>query len=502
MYLKKPITKVMLVASFSFLLFASCQKQNSKNTATNTVSSNIIGKIQAAGFSTDGVVKVKEGYLVEGDIVLTDAFLNSGNTQPKTIVATETTPGNRPKAAEQYRVTNPVTGSSTPCTPTFYNIIANNLGANYLVAIDTAIARYNALNLSVRFQRITSGTADITVTGYYDNTTTTEGYSGFPTNGVPYNSIQLNTYYYGTNPTNILFTASVIQHEIGHCIGMRHTDYADRSFSCGGSAVNEGASTVGAVQIPGTPSGPDAGSWMLACNAGINRTFNANDIIALNYLFPYTCVISGNVIALQGTPSYVDAKNITGGTISGGGSGTVSYTWQILHANLDPAFTFITGPGTPGATTAAQSTNDFDQVSNTSISHSLSLLPFGETVNIRRVVTVGPNTSYSNTIILPLPSYTGSARTIVAATGEQDVNGKFAINSTVNLTMQNPNSGVTYHWYYLTYTAPNIPISVVYMGTGTTVQGTVGSVPGSRPDQIYIYGSDGSNQIFNIFKHS
>jgi len=501
MYLKKTITKVMLVASLSFLFFASCKKQNSKNTSANPVSSDIIAKIKAAGFSTDGVLKVKEGYLVEGDIVLTEAFLNSNNTQPKTIVTTVTTAGNRPKAAEQYRVTNPVIGSSTPCTPTFYNIIATGLGANYLVAIDTAIARYNALNLSVRFQRITSGTADITIAGYYDSSSLTEGSSGFPTNGVPYNSIQLNTYYYGTNPTNILFTASVIQHEIGHCIGMRHTDYADRSFSCGGAPDNEGASTVGAVQIPGTPSGPDAGSWMLACNSGINRTFNANDIIALNYLFPYTCVINGNVISLQGTPSYVDAKTITGSTISGGGSGAVNYSWQIFDAT-NIAFSGISGPGTPGATTSAQASINFDQISSFSISHSLSLLPFGESVYIRRVVTVGPNTSYSNTITLPLPQYTGSARTIVAAAGEENANGAFAINSTINLTMQNPNSGVTYQWYYLAYAGSNVPIEVVHLGSGTNVQGTVGPAPTSRPDQIYIYGSDGSNQIFNVYKHS
>jgi hypothetical protein len=75
-------------------------------------------------------------------------------------------------------------------------------------------------------------------------------------------------------------------HEIGHCIGFRHTDYMDRSYSCGGSATNEGASTVGAIQIPGTPSGPDANSFMLACiGSGMNRPFNNNDKTALSYLY-------------------------------------------------------------------------------------------------------------------------------------------------------------------------------------------------------------------------
>ena len=51
-------------------------------------------------------------------------------------------------------------------------------------------------------------------------------------------------------------------------------------------AVNEGASTVGAVFIPGTNPDPDPNSFMLSCiGSGDNRPFNANDKIALNYLY-------------------------------------------------------------------------------------------------------------------------------------------------------------------------------------------------------------------------
>jgi hypothetical protein len=60
----------------------------------------------------------------------------------------------------------------------------------------------------------------------------------------------------------------------------------NRQYSCGGQAVNEGASAYGAVHIPGTPTGPDPNSWMLACiNSGGDRPFNANDRTALNYLY-------------------------------------------------------------------------------------------------------------------------------------------------------------------------------------------------------------------------
>ena len=110
--------------------------------------------------------------------------------------------------------------------------------------------------------------------------------AGFPTStGQPYNQVKVNSRAIGNNP-NQNYLATILAHEIGHCIGMRHTDFADRSYSCGGSPTNEGASTVGAVHIPGTPTGPDPNSWMLACiGSGQNRPFNANDKVALNYLY-------------------------------------------------------------------------------------------------------------------------------------------------------------------------------------------------------------------------
>ncbi|MEQ8576674.1 MAG: M57 family metalloprotease, partial [Fulvivirga sp.] len=69
--------------------------------------------------------------------------------------------------------------------------------------------------------------------------------------------------------------------------GFRHTDFFDRSISCGGSTANEGDGGVGANHIPGTPTGASASakSWMLACTDGGDRPFNNDDRTALNYLY-------------------------------------------------------------------------------------------------------------------------------------------------------------------------------------------------------------------------
>lgn len=271
---KQAIYLFLAAATFAFAI--ACKKQAASSTSDQqpSISSETLVKIKALGFSDQNVRKTDEGYLVEDDIVLTDDILNSVNDQKLLRIA----------STEQYRTTNLVTG-----LPRVIKIKVTNLGTAFVSGTDLAISRYNALGLQITFQRITSGTANINITGFNQGPSggyITLGSSGFPSGGNPYNSIKMNTnaQAYGSNP-NVNYVGSVIQHEIGHCIGMRHTDYMNRSYSCGGSAVNEGASTIGAILIPGTPSGPDANSWMLACSNGGNRTFNANDVIALNYLY-------------------------------------------------------------------------------------------------------------------------------------------------------------------------------------------------------------------------
>lgn len=233
------------------------------------VQQDVLDKIHALGFSTENVQATDEGYLVEGDILLHDHDLNS----------TADTKLLRIAEVEQYRTNNLVT--SLPRT--IRVAISNRLPSAYVTALDEAIRRYNAENLSVTFQRVSSS-YNIMITRAPAGASYLAS-AGFPSGGDPYGTVRVNSAYLGSNPgTNYL--ATILAHELGHCIGFRHTDYMDRSFSCGGSYYNEGASSVGAIHIPGTPSGPDSGSWMLACiGSGVNRPFNTNDRTALNYLY-------------------------------------------------------------------------------------------------------------------------------------------------------------------------------------------------------------------------
>jgi hypothetical protein len=183
---------------------------------------------------------------------------------------------------EQYRTTNLVTGLPKTIKVALDSKLAALPG--YSTALTGMVGRYNALNLQLKFQVVTSGATITLVTGHGSYLAS----SGFPTNGQPYGQVKVNSQAIGsgTSSTFTNYLATIFAHEVGHCIGFRHTDYMNRAYSCGGSPTNEGASTVGAILIPGTPSGPDKGSWMLACiGSGQNRPFNANDKTALNYLY-------------------------------------------------------------------------------------------------------------------------------------------------------------------------------------------------------------------------
>jgi hypothetical protein len=162
------------------------------------------------------------------------------------------------------------------------NLVATT---GYPAALTEALNRFNVENIELTFQHVGPSGGNIHFKKQGGNYLAS---AGFPTNsGNPYSLIKLNSNAIGSGSTTtfINYCATIMSHEMGHCIGLRHTDYMNRAFSCG-SGGNEGAGSVGAIFIPGTATGPDAGSWMLACiGSNQNRPFNNNDVTALEYIY-------------------------------------------------------------------------------------------------------------------------------------------------------------------------------------------------------------------------
>jgi hypothetical protein len=269
----KNLLRTTGILAVSAMLLTQCKRESVTTASEEKISETTLSRIASHGFGTSSVERIEEGYLVEGDIILTEEYLN------------ERPGGNLLRIAnnEQYRTTNLVTaGSSRTITIALDPKLTAKEG--YDDALAEVARRYNAERLTLKFQVVASN-ADIT---FVDGSGSFLASAGFPTGGNPYGTVKVNSQSIGTGSTStfINYAATIMAHEAGHCIGFRHTDFMDRSYSCGGATANEGASTVGAILIDGTPSGPDAKSWMLACvSRNQNRPFNRNDKTALKALY-------------------------------------------------------------------------------------------------------------------------------------------------------------------------------------------------------------------------
>ncbi len=262
------------ILSCVLLFLTSCeidQVQSDEIQQQKDIPERIIQKLEEAGFHTnEGLYASEDGYIVENDIFLTKKEIYELANQ------------HDENDSKHYRTRNLVSG-----TRTIRVYIDPALGSFARSSLDEALRRYNALNLRLTFQRTGSATSNDIRIVPATNAALNGGFAraGFPKNGRPHNLIQMNTSFYGGS-YRLGNTATVITHEIGHCIGFRHTDYANRSFSCG-SGGNEGQTQYGAVHIPGTPTTHAvANSWMLACiGRQVNRPFIASDRTALLNLY-------------------------------------------------------------------------------------------------------------------------------------------------------------------------------------------------------------------------
>ena len=319
----------------SAILALGCKKNErtealvlSKETSNSGLTDEEIVKIANAGYSLIGAKKIGDKYLVEGDIVLNLAALE------KQIKLCDDISNSKLAKTEQYRTTNiPFEREHT------VRVNGGKSNAVFLAATNTAISRYNDLGLALRFRILDDSTtkADITIIGA-PLTGSLLGKADFPSsNGVPGDTILISSLNYPSTYTQNSHLATVIAHEMGHTIGFRHTDQMDRTYSedytkyknnqdairaynvldalsktqglnrAGQlqkyilaiqigiyqpnseekAAVQQG---IGTIHIPGTPTGPDPNSWMLAAFPDNlpDRPFTASDILAIRTVFPTT----------------------------------------------------------------------------------------------------------------------------------------------------------------------------------------------------------------------
>ncbi len=179
---------------------------------------------------------------------------------------------------EQYRTNNLVSRNlRTIC------INGAAFGGTLSTALNWSINNYNRIGLTFRMRRTSGSSSGCDAVIRARVTSGGGGSAGFPSGGRPFGTINIGSSVanLGTNTTE-----HVITHELGHTVGFRHSDFFNRSISCG-SGGGEGSGGVGAIHVPGTPTGAQVGgSIMNSCfRSSEDGEFSSSDVTALRRLY-------------------------------------------------------------------------------------------------------------------------------------------------------------------------------------------------------------------------
>lgn len=250
--MKKFICILMLA-----LLALSCSKHDEDEQLLNNKSPNsVLQQILDLGFSPESIVEYPNYYVVEGDIRFNKIAPDANATISR----------------HQAYTKGVVVEKGKHISIWFENNFAS-IGTQMYLALGDVINAYNAVEFDLRLTQSQSrSTADIIISNsklFYGAL----GMGSWPENGSPGKTISIDEVQvmsYGITSRSQL--TYLIAHELGHNIGLRHTDWLTNGES-------------GATTIDGTPESDNSSIMLAINNKNSWKGFSYYDKVALQKLY-------------------------------------------------------------------------------------------------------------------------------------------------------------------------------------------------------------------------
>ena len=308
--------KLLLVAFFLLNLVA-CNKDNAVEQST-FLNKDHVELIKQMGFTEEDIIELTETYILEGDVVVFKDALdqinkngqNEGNARLKQAFG-----GMSFLVGYGYRHINIFLDQQS----------FNNL--NVEAELEVVVNAYNSMKSYLEFNIVDNANdASIIIEQGVGQGTDDCAEAGFPLNGRPGSTIIIDEGVVGANFTHNQMVF-LIAHELGHCIGLRHTNWHSPSNGWGPEPKyvthpDNDAIIVSALTITGTPW-TDNNSVFNRFTCGYSWSgFSYYDDLAIETLYP------GVSVAINGPNDFYNQCPATGTYTAHGSNGTGSYSYK------------------------------------------------------------------------------------------------------------------------------------------------------------------------------